>query len=658
MQSILELAENLESLKLNAAATDLTQSTLNELIETVKNQQQHLKSLTDQMSDGLAHCKMIFNDEGAPIDYKVLSVNAAYEGHTGIKKEQIVGKRIKEIVPNMEKSWIDFYGEVALTQKTKSTTGYNEKTKRHYHSVAYSDKHGEFMMLFRDVTKEVELEKAYDLVTKSTKINIELLSNMQEGYQRGSIICDDNNVPIDYRILEVNEAFEKLVEVNREQVEGKRILEIIPDMDLDQIRRYGNVALTGESNNFLDVCSITGKIFDISAFSPKSGQFALFFKDATERENTRLNLEEAYQKVEKSEKLKSAFLANMSHEIRTPLNAILGCSELLEEDDLPKEDQTKCLNHIKNSGNRLLTIISDILDISKFESKQQQLQYQRNCLNKIIDDLQAQFNIIKKDSKTVLTTHKGLKNGKCYVNTDAPRLEQIISNLLENAFKYTTEGEIEFGYDVKNEHLEFFVKDNGIGIAQEDQQLIFERFGQATSKEKITSGTGLGIPIANGFVELFGGKMWLQSELNQGTTFFFTIPYLPVEDLISAQEKPVLLVAEDEDVNFYLLEMWLGKYCNLLHASDGNEALKILEEKEKVDLILMDVKMPYMGGIEATKEIRKKNINIPIIAQSAFVMQSETDEILAAGCNEVMTKPIKQQTFKKVLKGYLPQLKF
>lgn len=654
MDSIIETAENFEHLN----SKSLAQQELNHHTEALKNQKQHFKSLTDRMSEGLAHCKIICNDNGEPIDYRVLSVNAAYEKHTGIKKEHIVGKRIKEIAPDMEKSWIDFYGEVALTQKTKSTTGYNAKTKRHYHSTAYSDKHGEFMMLFKDITKKVELEKAYDLVTKSTKMNVELLSNMQEGYQRCSVICDENNLPIDYKILEVNEAFEKLVEVKREQVEGKRILEIIPDMDLDPIQRYGNVALTGESNNFLDVCTITGKIFDISAFSPKSGQFALFFRDVTERETTRLNLEEAYQKVEKSEKLKSAFLANMSHEIRTPLNAILGCSELLEEENLTKEDQTQCLNHIKNSGNRLLTIISDILDISKFESEQQELQFQPNCLNELIDGLQAQFDIIKKKSNIRLTSFKSLDNNNSCIKTDAPRLEQIISNLLENAYKYTETGEISFGYHLKDEFLEFFVKDSGIGIAKEDQQIIFERFGQAANqKYKVNTGTGLGIPIAKGFVELFEGKMWLKSEVNQGTTFFFKIPYLPCDLQNKTLEKPKVLVAEDEEVNFYLLKMWLGKYCDLIHASDGNKVLEIFQ-KEKVDLILMDVKMPYMNGIEATSEIRKSNKNIPIIAQSAFVMQAETEEILAAGCNEVMTKPIKQQTFKQVLKQYLPQLKF
>ncbi|MDT0605896.1 ATP-binding protein [Croceitalea rosinachiae] len=525
MDSIFETQQVFDNLSTSSDVNDIPKRVLNELIETYNNQKQHLKSLTGIMSEGLAHCEIILNNQGQPIDYRFLSVNPAFEKHTGLTAELCEGKTILEIMPTAEKSWIDFYGRVALTQKTQSTTGYNQQTNRHYYSTAYSDKSGEFMMLFKDITQKVELERAY-------------------------------------------------------------------------------------------------------------------------------------KNIEESEKLKSTFLANMSHEIRTPLNAILGCSELLEDKNLDPQDQIKCLDHIKNSGNRLLTIISDILDISKLESNQQQLNLKAHCVNELIDSLYSQFTIVKKESTNTLNCHKAFDNDNSCIETDTARLEQIISNLLENAYKYTENGEIIFGYELKGEYLEFFVKDTGSGIPEKDQELIFERFGQASNqKTKINSGSGLGIPIANGFVALFGGEMWLESEVNRGSSFYFTIPYLPCEPEATVQEKPTILVAEDEEVNFFLLEMWLGKYCNLLHASNGNEVLKMCKS-ENIDLILMDIKMPYLNGIEATIEIRKTDETIPIIAQSAFIMQSETDEILAAGCNEVMTKPIKQQTFKQVLKGYLPQLRF
>lgn len=658
MNSIFEATMDFENLNTDSDINDMPKGVLNELMETYNTQKQHLKSLTNIMSEGLAHCKIIRNETGVPIDYRFLSVNPSFEKHTGLTPEMCVGKTILEIMPDAEKSWIDFYGRVGTTLKSETITGYNKHTKRYYTSTGYSDTIGEFMMLFEDITEEVELKKAQDAVLKSSKLTSDVLSNMPVGFQRSLVICDENNHPIDFKILEINEAYERLVGVKKEDVVGKTILEILPNMDLDQINRYCHVGLTGESNNYLDICNVTGKIFDVSIFSPKLGEFVLFIKDATEKETSRINLEKAYQKVEESEKLKTSFLANMSHEIRTPLNAILGCSELLEDKTLNSEDQDKCLNHIKNSGDRLLTIISDILDISKLDSKQQQLNLKSHCLNAIMDRLNSQFSIVKKDSTNSLEFQKTFKNNNSFIKTDATRLEQIISNLLENAFKYTENGEITFGYELKGDYLEFFVKDTGRGISDKDKNLIFERFGQVNNQiDKVNSGSGLGIPIANGFVALFGGEMWLESEVNNGSTFYFKIPYIPCAPEDSMQKKPTILVADDEDVNFYLIEMWLGDYCNLLHASDGNKVLNICRS-EDIDLILMDIKMPYLSGTEATIEIRKTDQKIPIIAQSAFVMQSETEEILAAGCNEIITKPIRQETFKKVLSAYLPQLKF
>ncbi|MDT0539020.1 MULTISPECIES: hybrid sensor histidine kinase/response regulator [Croceitalea] len=627
-------------------------------VDTENSQQQHFKLLTDMMSEGLAHCQVVYDDHGVPIDYRFLSVNPSFEKHTGVTPEMCVGKTILEIMPDAEKSWIEFYGKVATTLKPETTTGYNKQTKRYYTSTAYSNTIGEFMMLFKDITQQVELEKAYEMVTKSTKLNDDLLENLQDGFKHCRIIYDDQNKPCDFKILSINEAYSEQTGIDKEYICGKTMLEAFPQMDREKLKLFCRTGVTGVPENFIDHCPITGKIFDISSFSPRKDEFIWIVRDITEKEKARIKLEEAYQKVEKSEQLKSAFLANMSHEIRTPLNAILGCSELLEEKDLTESNQQKCLQHIKNSGDRLLTIISDILDISKFESGQQQLNYSHNCLNQIIDALKAQFDIIKKDSNIKLTSVKTLDNTESCIKTDAARLEQIISNLLENAFKYTDKGEISFGYELKGDFIEFFVTDNGRGIAEKDQQLIFERFGQvANKKNKINTGTGLGIPIANGFVKLFGGKMWVESQLNEGATFYFNIPHLPGEHHSEAKEKPTILVAEDEEVNYYLLEMWLSEYCNLLHAYNGSQVLELLE-KEKVDLVLMDIKMPYMNGVEATKEIRKKNKNIPIIAQSAFVMQSEIENILSSGCNEIMTKPIKRQTFQKVLSEYLPQLKF
>ncbi len=628
------------------------------LMEQLAKAKMDYNSLAENISQGLARCQIICDANGVPKDYRILSANTAYEKHTGINRHIAIGKTILEIYPDIEKSWIDTYGRVALTQKTEIITGYNHNTKRYYRSVAYSDTPGEFMMLFEDTTHQNELEKAYELVSKSMKVSNDLLSNMPEGYKRGEVICDGNNTPIDFRILEVNEAYQKQTGINLDNFIGKTMLEVFPNVEKTWIETIGKVALSGEATHFVDYNHNTNKYFEISVFSPKHGEFALFIKDVTSRENARIKLEEAYRKVEESEQLKSAFLANMSHEIRTPLNAVLGFAELLEEKELDKQEEQKCLENIKSSGHRLLTIVSDILDISKLEANQQKLNFTTNNLNQIIKRLHEQFKVINSNPALEISCFKALEDNNATIKTDATRLEQILSNLLENALKHTKEGFIRFGYLLKGDFLEFFVQDSGAGIKKEDRETIFKRFGQATNKTEINQGTGLGIPIAEGFTQLFGGKMWLDSELGKGSTFYFAIPYLPNSPDLNQTKKPTILVAEDEEANFLLLQLWLKKYCHLIHANDGHETVALVKENKDIDLVLMDIKMPYLNGIEATKEIRKSNEQIPIIAQTAFIMDDEREEIRSAGCNEIISKPIQREDFKKLLTSYIPHLTF
>ncbi len=641
----------------SSKAQEVFENDLETYLEKLAKAKIDFDSLADHISQGLARCEIILDQDGNPYDYRILSANKAYETHTGIERDKALGKTILEIYPDMEKSWIEAYGRAALTQETEILTGYNHNTKRHYRSVAYSDKRGEFMMLFEDVTHQVELEKAYDLVNKSIKFNTDLLSNMPEGYKRGAVICNDQNEPIDLRILEVNDAYFKQTGVDLSGHIGKTMRDVFPDIEKTWLTTIGNVALTGESLHLVDYNHNTDKYFEISVFSPKTGEFALFVKDVSSREKSRIALEEAYKKVEENEKLKTAFLANMSHEIRTPLNAILGFAELLEEPNLAENDKEKCLENIKNSGDRLLNIVSNVLDISKLEANQQQLNFTEHNLNTTIDRLYEQFKVINNNPTLAISCQKGLENKDATILTDATRLEQILSNLLENALKHTDTGFIQFGYALKEGVLEFFVKDSGAGIKKEDQRIIFERFGQVNNKQQINRGTGLGIPIAAGFVKLFGGRMRLESELDQGSTFFFTIPYQKVQ-MADSEDLPTVLVAEDEEANFLLLQMWLKDYCQLIHTQDGNETVKVAQENPGIDLILMDIKMPYLDGIEATKAIRKTDKTTPIIAQTAFIMEDEKQEILNAGCNEILSKPIKREVFKKLLTKYIPHSKF
>ncbi len=389
--------------------------------------------------------------------------------------------------------------------------------------------------------------------------------------------------------------------------------------------------------------------------------------DITEQKKIEQELKDAKAKAVESDKLKSAFLANMSHEIRTPMNSILGFSDLLREDDLSDEKKEKYLEQISSGGNRLLTIISDIVDVSKIDANQLSLSYGVCDINKIIDNLYNQFSISDINTNVSLKIQKSLSDSQSVIKTDNIRLIQILSNLIENALKFTKKGEVEFGYILKKNLLLFFVKDNGIGIDTKYHELVFDRFRQVDNDYfGSKAGTGLGLSIVKGLVELLGGEIWVESEKDKGATFYFTIPYDVTEhssedeDIIKEVIKPdknsevTILIAEDELSNFMYLEELLEVYeYKIIHAINGKKAVELVNEDSSIDLILMDIKMPKMNGFEATKEIRKINKSIPIIAQTAYAMAEDRAKAINAGCNDYLAKPISSRLLAQVLKKQL-----
>ncbi|MFX0555691.1 ATP-binding protein [Maribacter sp. CXY002] len=654
MQNSLQILEKLEALSIENCDTEEFKTLLTLLKLSLIEQQSKFEIFSNTIREGFAQCEIVYDSKGKPNDYKVLRINEAFPFHTGMEKEMIVGKRILEVYPEMDKKWLDFYGEVVLAKKPNSMTGFDHNTKRHYVTTAYSNGQDQFVMLFRDITEEKDLEIAQIEIKKQKEEKNYLLNNMLEGFKHCEILLDEDNLPYDFKILEVNKAYETQTGLKREEIIGKTMLQIFPDIEKSWIETLCNVATTGKSKNFIDFNHNTGKYYDISAFSPTYGEFALFVRDCTERENERLKLEKAYKKAEESDNLKSAFLANMSHDIRTPMNAILGCSELLGNENLDKEEHKKCLQHIKSSGNRLLSLISDIVDISKIDSQQQKLIFDVHNLNHLMYDIRDQFTLANSDKKIILTLEVALEDNNSCIKTDDKRLNQILSNLLENAFKFTEEGEITFGYSIKDGFLEFFVKDTGIGIKPENQSIIFKRFGQINnSAAKNDSGSGLGMSIVKGLIALFEGEIWLYSELNQGSEFFFKIPYIPYKNEDKKRPKDIkILVAEDEEINFYLLNIWLKDLGTVLHAKNGQEALDLFYANPDIEIIVMDIRMPILNGLEVTKEIRKSNTTIPIIAHTAYAMNDEAQSIKEAGCTDILIKPAKQKDLICVLEKH------
>ena len=373
----------------------------------------------------------------------------------------------------------------------------------------------------------------------------------------------------------------------------------------------------------------------------------------------------AKDKAEESDRLKTEFLNNMSHEIRTPMNGILGFSELLCSTDITNEKRSYFGKIIKNSGNQLLQVIDDILEISKLGTKQVKAIEKEVCLNNLMLNLFSIFDIKAKENKIPLYLKNGLNDEESTIFTDELKLNKILSNLLENAFKFTNEGFIEFGYHLKNKFIDIYVKDTGIGINKKSQKIIFERFSQEEKElSQKFGGLGLGLSIAKENSELLGGTITLDSEKGNGAVFTVSIPYNPVIPKNNIQPisdnsegKFVLLIVEDEEVNYLFLETLLIDSikldCILIHAKNGKEAVDICKSNSAIDFILMDIKMPIMNGYEATKLIKEFNPNIPIIAQTAYSTSEDKAKAISAGCDDFVSKPIRKKTLKEVLHKYL-----
>ena len=390
------------------------------------------------------------------------------------------------------------------------------------------------------------------------------------------------------------------------------------------------------------------------------------FKEENE-EIKRLNnqLEEAKQIAEESSRLKSVFISNLSHEIRTPMNGIIGFANLLNEDNLTRETKKNFIQIIINSSNQLLRIIDDILEISKLETGQVRILEQDVNVNDLMVELFNIFNLKSKDNNLPIYLKRTLPDELSIIKTDRLKLSKILSNLLENALKFTNSGYIEFGYKCDGVEIEFYVKDTGIGIGKEMQETIFERFSQIDYNfSRKTGGLGLGLSIAKENTVLLNGNISLQSEKGKGSTFYVSIPYKPLKE--GAFQNEVynknlngifkILIAEDEQVNLLYMETLLKKIddnIRIIRALNGEEAVNLCKENYPLDLVLMDIKLPVMNGIEATKQIKKIYPELPVIAHSAYSSNAEIEETMQAGFNEYITKPVRKEEIKHVLEQYL-----
>ena len=440
-----------------------------------------------------------------------------------------------------------------------------------------------------------------------------------------------------------------------------------PRMEIALKEREEKGAFTGELRGLRQdgttfPIEVSSALFQDSKGITKS---SMIIKDITERKKFEEEIIKAKLKAEESDRLKSAFLANMSHEIRTPMNGILGFAELLKEPKLTGEEQQEYISIIQKSGERMLGIINDIISISKVEAGQMQVFISETNVNEILDYIYTFFKPEAEQKGLAFSYSNQLTKKEAVIETDKEKVFAVLTNLVKNAFKFTRKGEsVAFGYEVKGDFYEFFVKDTGIGIPKEQIGIIFERFRQVNdSFSRKFEGAGLGLSISKAYVEMLGGKIRVESQYKVGSVFYFTIPRCCKEKInneISAETKKQnevdnlkILIAEDDELSLVLLTKTMNIYCReILKVRTGTMAVEVCRNNPDIDLIMMDIQMPELDGYQATQQIRQFNKEVIIIAQTAFALSGDSAKALEAGCNDYIAKPIRKSQLNELVNKY------
>lgn len=573
----------------------------------------------------------------------------------GYTKEDAFGKMAADFM--LPESAKNFTHEVwkSLCNNTGGTRSTNENIRKdgkvitcEWYNTPLTNEKGDVVgitTMALDITEKINSEK----VIKESNARFKMLSDLSF---EGILIHKDGVV------IEVNSSLEKLTQYSREEIIGNNGVELlvvdeyIPTI-LENIKKNLTTPYELELKR-KDGTNIWVEIEAENFYYDGQDVRAAAIRDVSLRKENDQKLQKALYEAQESERLKSAFLSTISHELRTPLNAVIGFSDLIDK-SMSIDEAVSLSKMIFDSGNHLLKIINDIFDLSVLEEGTIVLLKEKHNLYDLLDEvLEHSYQEKRKMGKANLKLSFDIENKykDLIIVTDHKRFKQILIHLIKNALKYTKEGSIEIGFSIIQNAIKFYVKDTGIGIAKDKQEIIFNLFRQLDdSHTREFEGVGIGLSIAKSLCENLGGKMSLESELNRGSTFYFTIPYETEKEETAkikdaSNERNILsgktiLIAEDDISSFELLKMYLTPLnANVLWARNGIEAIKIFKKNKSIDLVLMDIKMPALSGYVAAKEIKKISPLIPIIAQTAYAFENEKTIALEAGCDDYVSKPI------------------
>jgi PAS domain S-box-containing protein len=540
----------------------------------------------------------------------------------------------------------------------------------------------------RRALREARLHQEYKKASETLRKKEEQYRILVEGMNEGLMLTDNND-----NILFVNQQTCDITGFSAEELIGEKCAQVLFNPQNREIITEKNklwqkgikdtyeVELTRKTHEKVWIRCSGSPVYDEEG--QVTGSISVF-EDINERKKAEVErnkltqlLITAKEKAEESDRLKSAFLANISHEIRTPMNGILGFAELLKTPELTSDAQKRYIHIIEQSGTRMLNIINDIIDISKIESGQMNINLNATHINQLLRDLLAFFTPEAQRKRLSLSLSAALPDGeKCILLTDHTKLAQILSNLIKNAIKFTKEGSVNFGYEIakspanRNEglvELTFYIEDTGVGIPSDQVDLMFERFRQGSFLlTRNYEGAGLGLSISKAFVEMLGGKIWVDSKPGKGSRFSFTLPYTVPK--INDQAQPdhqgqeenqqsiCILIADDDENNLmYLGAVLEEETCKLYESCNGKEAIALVKKHPEIDLVLMDLKMPEVDGFEATRQIKKIRPALPVIAQTAYAFPEDQEKARNAGCDEYLSKPIKKQALFEIINKYRPK---